>query len=244
MNRLHSLTLVLAIITTAGCIRLAGSKTEEKAELPTGDPVTSTEESSTNVSDEGTFKVKFETTAGDFIVLAHRDWAPIGAEHFHKLVSSGFYDECRFFRVVPGFMVQFGLNGDPKLQANWREKNLQDEPVKVSNKKTYVTYAKSGAPNSRTTQIFINYADNAFLDGQGFSPFAEVVEGMDIVEQIESKYQERPDQGQIQMSGNAYLKQSFPDLDYIKKATIMEENGKTDSGDGIGESDEGEKSEE
>ena len=169
------------------------------------------------------FKVKFETSKGDIVIQVNRDWAPIGADRFHEAVKSGFYDDCRFFRVIPGFMVQFGINGDPKVQSKWRDAMIKDDPVKQSNKRGYVTYAKSGRPNSRTTQLFINYKANGFLDGQGFAPFGEVVEGMDIVDKINSKHGEKPNQGAIQSEGNAYLKAEFPDLDFIKKATIVKE---------------------
>ena len=166
----------------------------------------------------GTFKVRFETTAGDFVVEVHREWSPIGAQRFYELVQSGFYDECRFFRVVPGFMVQFGINGDPAEQSKWRQ-NLRDDPVRKSNTRGYMTFAMAG-PNTRTTQVFINYGDNSTLDSQGFSPFGVVVEGMQNVDAIYSGYGERPDQGAIQSTGNSYLKGSFPELDYIRKATI------------------------
>ena len=167
-----------------------------------------------------TFKVKFESSSGDFVVLVHRDWAPRGAKRFHELVSSGFYDDCRYFRVLPGFMVQFGMNGDPAVQRQWEAK-IQDDPVKQSNKRSYVTFATSG-PDSRTTQIFISYGNNDFLDAQGFSPFGEVIEGMHNVEGIYSGHKEEPQQGRIESSGNRYLMASFPNLDYVKKATIIE----------------------
>jgi Peptidyl-prolyl cis-trans isomerase (rotamase) - cyclophilin family len=167
------------------------------------------------------YKVKFETTAGDFIVDVTREWAPVGADRFYEAVKGGFYNDCRFFRVVPGFMVQFGINGDPATQEKWREANIKDDPVRGSNKKGYVTFATAG-PNTRTTQVFINFGDNAFLDKQGFAPFGIVSDGMDKVEKIESKYGEKPNQGAIQSQGNDYLKSKFPDLDYIKKATIVE----------------------
>lgn len=169
----------------------------------------------------GSYSVRFETTAGDFVVLVHRDWAPQGAQRFHELVKSGFYDECRFFRVVSGFMVQFGINGNPATQQSW-ENRLRDDPVKESNRRGYITFATSG-PNSRTTQVFINFVDNAFLDSQGFSPFGEVIEGMDNVDKINAEYGESPDQGQINAAGNSYLNSQFPKLDYIKKATIIEQ---------------------
>lgn len=166
------------------------------------------------------FWVQFETTKGNVVLELNREWAPLGADQFYTAVKSGFYNDCRFFRVVPGFMVQFGINGDPKVQAKWRDKKLRDEPAKVSNKPGYITYAMGG-PNSRTTQLFINYGDNAFLDRQGFAPFGKVISGMNIVNKIEHRYGERPNQGRIQGSGNQYLNQQFPNLDYIKKATIL-----------------------
>lgn len=169
----------------------------------------------------GSFTVQFRTTAGDFAVLVHRDWAPRGAQRFYELVKSGFYDECRFFRVVSGFMVQFGINGTPATQRGW-EKSLRDDPVKQSNRRGYITFATSG-PDSRTTQVFINFVDNATLDRQGFSPFGEVIEGMENVDKINAEYGETPDQSLINVGGNTYLNAQFPKLDYIKKATVVEE---------------------
>lgn len=169
---------------------------------------------------EGVYRVRFETTAGDFVVEVHRDWAPIGAQRFFELVSSGFYDECRFFRVVPDFMVQFGINGDPAVQGRWK-KNIMDDPVTQSNLPGYITFAKTGLPNSRTTQVFVNYSDNSRLDADGFAPFGKVTEGMENVTAIYSGYRERPDQMAIQSSGNSYLQKAFPNLDSIRKATII-----------------------
>jgi peptidyl-prolyl cis-trans isomerase A (cyclophilin A) len=166
-----------------------------------------------------TYKALFETSKGNFVVEVHRDWAPKGADRFYNLVKNGFYDECRFFRVVPNFMVQFGINGDPQVQQVWRNANIQDDPVKQSNKKGYITFANAGA-NTRSTQVFINFKDNAFLDSQPFPPFGQVVSGMDVVEKISSQYGEKPNQGAIQTQGNAYLSKEFPNLDYVKKATI------------------------
>ena len=169
------------------------------------------------------FKAKFETTVGDFVIEVHRDWSPNGADRFYELVSLGLYDDCKFFRVLPEFMVQFGINGDPKVARKWKDATIKDDFVVKSNKRGYVTFAKSGLPNSRTTQIFINFNDrNKFLDSQGFSPFGEVIEGMDVVDKINSEYGERPDQGQVQNAGNAYLNSKFPNLDGVKKATILD----------------------
>jgi peptidyl-prolyl cis-trans isomerase A (cyclophilin A) len=167
-----------------------------------------------------TYKAAFDTSVGTFVITVHRAWAPLGADRFYNLVKNGFFDETRFFRVVPNFMVQFGINGDPAIASAWMPARLKDDPSSGhSNKKGYVTFATSG-PNSRTTQVFINFKDNTFLDSQGFSPFGEVTSGMDVVEKITDQYGEKPNQGQIQSTGNTYLKASFPKLDYVKKATI------------------------
>ena len=172
------------------------------------------------------FTVQFDVVTtdgpGSFQVLVHEDWAPIGANRFRDLVEEKFYDDTRFFRVIPSFMVQFGLSGDPAKSAEWRSLTINDEPVKESNKPGYITFAKTGAPNSRTTQLFINYVDNARLDGMGFAPFGEVVgKGMDVVRKIYN-CGEKPNQGQIQSAGNSYLDKSFPDLSKIVSARVVE----------------------
>ena len=172
-----------------------------------------------------TYKAKFDTSKGAFIVEVHRDWAPLGADRFYNLVKNGYYDDCRFFRVIDGFMAQIGMNGNPAIQSAWTSARLQDDPVKQSNKKGYVTFAHAG-PNSRTTQFFINFGDNAMLDRQGFPPIGEVTSGMDVVDKLYSGYGEGaprgrgPSQGQITAEGNAYLTKDFPKLDYVKKATL------------------------
>lgn len=167
-----------------------------------------------------TFKAKFETSAGTFVIEVHRDWAPNGADRFYNLVKNGFYDDCRFFRVVPNFMVQWGINGDPAIQKNWADASIKDDSVKESNTRGNVTFAQTAAPNSRSTQLFINFKDNSFLDGQRFAPFGKVTSGMDVVDKIYSGAGESPQQGSIQAQGNEYLNKAFPKLDYIKKATI------------------------
>ena len=166
--------------------------------------------------------VKLETTEGDVLIEVHPEWAPKGAERFLTLVENGFYDGVKFFRNVEGFMVQVGINGDPELHAKWKDNNIPDDPVKVSNKPGYVTFATSG-PNSRSTQFFINFGDNGFLDGQGFSPFGRVVEGMEVVRSLYNGYGESPDQFAIVTRGNAYLEENFPELDAIKKASVVEQ---------------------
>jgi peptidyl-prolyl cis-trans isomerase A (cyclophilin A) len=168
------------------------------------------------------YKVRFDTSAGAFVVQVHRDWAPLGADRFYNLVRSGYYDDVRFFRVIPNFMVQFGIHGTPAVSTIWRNQRINDDPVKQSNKRGYITFATAG-PNTRTTQVFINFKDNANLDSQGFAPFGEVVEGMTVVDKLNSQYQGKPQEQfiRIQNEGNAFLNKEFPKLDFIKAATIV-----------------------
>lgn len=165
------------------------------------------------------FTAVFETSAGSFEAECKRDLAPNGADRLYNLVKAGFYDETRFFRVAPGFVVQWGLHGDPAVNTTWRNAHIQDDPVKDTNKRGSLVFATAG-PNTRTTQLFINLKDNAFLDNMGFAPFCQVNKGMDAVEKITTEYGETPNQMLIQTQGNAYLKQAFPKLDYIKQARI------------------------
>ena len=167
------------------------------------------------------FKVKFDTSKGEFIVEVHRDWAPHGADRFHELVKSGFYDDARFFRVVKNFVVQWGIHKDPKVSELWRQLDIPDDPVKESNRRAYLTYAMAG-PNTRTTQVFINLRSNASLDSQGFAPFGKVTEGMDVVDSFYAGYAEDPQQNMIQSQGNEYLTNHYPRMDYIKTARIAQ----------------------
>ena len=169
------------------------------------------------------FHAKFETSAGDFVVAVRRELSPNGVDRFYNLVHSGFYDEQRFFRVMPGFIVQWGLHGDPHVGAKWQEASIHDDPVASSNKRGTITYAQTNSPNSRTTQLFINLGDNSnHLDGQGFAAFGTISQGMTTVEAINSEYREKPNQQYIGERGNAYLRKAFPNLDYIKTAYIVE----------------------
>ncbi|MGE5648156.1 MAG: peptidylprolyl isomerase [Acidobacteriota bacterium] len=179
-----------------------------------------------NATAPETYQAQFETTKGIFTIEVTRAWAPLGADRFYNLIKSGFYDGARFFRVLPGFVVQFGIPGDPSVARAWRAARIADDPVTQSNATASVTFATAG-PNTRTTQVFINLANNANLDGMGFAPFGRITEGMDIVGQFHSGYGEGaphgrgPDQGRIQSEGNAYLERDFPKLDYITRATIL-----------------------
>lgn len=176
------------------------------------------------------FKAKFTTTKGDFVIDVHRDWAPAGADRFYNLVRSGYFTNVSFYRVVPGFVVQFGAAPDPKVGAAWSRARIKDDPVKQSNTRGRVTFAMGG-PGSRTTEVFINLRDNSNLDrypGAAFAPIGEVVEGMDIVDSLYNGYGDMAEQGgrgpsqaQVQAQGKAYLDKSFPNLDSIKSVTII-----------------------
>lgn len=173
------------------------------------------------------FAARFETSKGPFVIEVHRDWSPNGADRFYNLVSNGFFDDVRFFRVIAGFMAQFGINGAPAVNAAWKPAVIPDDPVVQSNKRGMVSFAMRG-PGTRTTQLFINYSDgNARLDRMGFSPFGKVIEGMDVVDALHSGYGEGapggagPRQDRVQQEGNAYLTADFPKLDFVKTARIV-----------------------
>jgi peptidyl-prolyl cis-trans isomerase A (cyclophilin A) len=166
------------------------------------------------------FKAKFTTSEGDFVVEVHREWAPLGADRFYNLVRSGYFTNAAFFRVVPGFVVQFGLSAEPAVNKVWKTATIQDDPVVQSNKRGYLVFASAG-PNTRTTQLFVNYADNARLDKMGFAPFGNVIEGMDVVDKIFPAYGETPRQDLIAEQGDAYLKANFRDIDRIKLARVL-----------------------
>jgi len=169
------------------------------------------------------------TSKGDFVVEAHRAWAPNGADRFYNLVKLGFFDDTRFFRAIRDFMVQFGIPGDPQVSAQWEKAQIPDDPVTQSNLRGFVTFAQTGRPNSRTTQIFIVFENRSSLDAGGFAPFAKVTRGMDVVDSLYKGYGEGapsghgPAQDRIQSEGNAYLDSDFPKLDRILTARIVEQ---------------------
>ena len=207
----------LLFLAVMGC----GDTGEELPQVSLTDPATAT------ATAPDLFDVKFETTKGDVVLTVHREWAPVGADRFYNLVSGGYYTDLAFFRVINGFMAQFGIHGDPEISAVWRDAKITDDPVVQSNTRGMVSFA-TGGPNTRTTQLFINLVDNSRLDGMGFSAFAEVTSGMDVVDALYNGYGEGapsgagPNQGRIQMQGNDYLREQFPKLDYLKSATIVE----------------------
>ena len=217
-----SIFIGVALVGFAGLIyavlnRDLGQRAEQQ------DPTAGIKHQHDLLSSEDKFRVRIETTAGPLVMEVRPDWAPRGATQFRDLVKAEFFRDCRFFRVVPDFVVQFGINGDPVIQADWTER-LLDEEVTQTNRKWTVTYAKTGEPNSRTTQLFINLKDNAFLDKDGFSPIGEIVEGRENVEKIYAEYEDNPNQGRIQQEGNGYLSREFPKLDYITSVKILDES--------------------
>ena len=215
------MTIRPSAVTLAAVLTLGLSATPLLAQSKLGNPAALTEQA------PATYKARFDTSKGVFVIDVRREWAPVGADRFYNLVKNGFYDENRFFRVISGFMVQFGINGNPQVSTPWRNAQIKDDPVKQSNKRGFITFATSG-PNSRTTQVFINFGDNARLDGMGFASFGQVSSGMNVVDQLYSDYGEGapsgrgPNQGRMQGEGNAYLTKDFPNLDFVRKATISQ----------------------
>lgn len=215
-------SLALGLVSAPGQETPEAKKEEPKAEAT----VDFTDPAKLTAKAPETFKVKFETTKGDFTIEVTRALAPNGADRFYNLVRSGYFKDVAFFRVIRGFMCQFGIHGDPKVASAWRAAQIPDDPVKASNTRGAITFATAG-PNTRTTQLFINFGDNSGLDRQGFSPFGKVAEGMEVVDKINGEYGEGaprgrgPDQSRTQTEGNAYLKKDFPNLDYIKSASIL-----------------------
>lgn len=233
MFKLIQLAIVMFLIGSLflmiGCGKKAAAPKAEKqkAVIPISGKILNPNLAELNQPAPAQFQVKFETSKGDFVVEVYRDWSPHGADRLYNLVQNGFYDGVRFFRVIDGFMAQFGYHGDPNVIQTWRDLTIPDDPVKQSNRRGYVSFAKSQLPNSRTTQLFINLVDNSRLDGYGFSPIGKVIVGMEVVDQLYSGYGEGapsgmgPSQPLIQQGGNEYLTKNFPELDYIKKARVL-----------------------
>jgi len=220
------ITLLTCLLGVSLGVAAASAQEEKKDEKKSVSAPDFTDPDKLKEKSPESFKVKFETTKGNFTVEVTRSLSPNGADRFYNLVRSGFFKDVAFFRVIPGFMCQFGIHGDPKISAAWRKAQIPDDPVKGSNTRGAITFA-TGGPNTRTTQLFISFGDNNRLDNSGFSPFGKVTEGMDVVDKINGEYGEGapagrgPNQGRIQAEGNAYLKKDFPNLDYIKSATVV-----------------------
>jgi peptidyl-prolyl cis-trans isomerase A (cyclophilin A) len=218
MNRIRFAGTALAFLTVA-CAEKAPPPADTATATPPPAPVTPAVDAA-----PAQFKVRFETSKGPIVIELHRDWSPNGVDRVYQLVQQSYFDDVRFFRVVPGFVVQFGMHGDPATNAKWVAQPLMDDPVKQSNRRGTVVFAKPTMPNSRTTQLFINLQDNSSsLDPQGFAPVGEVVEGMSVVERLYSGYGGEPSeyQGRIAAEGNAFLKQSYPKLDFVKTAKVV-----------------------
>jgi peptidyl-prolyl cis-trans isomerase A (cyclophilin A) len=227
---LPRLVVALAVVSAlAGC---GGGK--EQTSSSSG-PTSSAASTGTSTSSAGSllhpssvtgkapasYTVDFKTTKGPFTVEVTRSWAPLGADRFYDLVRAGYYDGVRFFRVVPGFVVQFGIHPKPAVAQAWQNANIQDDPVKHPNAQWTVTFATAG-PNTRTTQVFINLADNSALDAQGFAPFGRVTSGMKTIAKLYAGYGEQPTsaQGELTAEGDAFVKRSFPKLDRILTARV------------------------
>ncbi len=222
LNRLLLAGLIPALLLLGAC---ETAKKEQPA--APASPSSLLNPSSLNAQAPDVYWAKFDTTKGPIVIKVTRDWAPIGADRFYNLVKNGFYNDARFFRMMPGFIVQFGISADPKVSAVWHDADIQDDPAKQSNAAGTVTFATAG-PNTRTTQVFINLANNQMLDSQGFAPFGTVTQGMDVAQSFYSGYGEGapmgngPDQQLIQSQGETYFAANFPKLDKIKSATVSQ----------------------
>ncbi len=226
----------MVIVLCSGLVVVAGEetkKTEEKARSTAAvpdvvnpallDPTLAREKA------PDAFRVKLETTKGDVVILVNRSWAPRGADRFYNLVKIGYYDGVTFYRVIRGFMAQCGFNGDPAVSAAWSQAKISDDPMTQPNTRGMVTFAKPGTPNSRTTQFFVNYGDNSYLKDHGaFSPFGKVIAGMEVMDSLYAGYGEGapqgrgPNQARVMREGNSYLRENFPKLDSITRATIVD----------------------
>jgi peptidyl-prolyl cis-trans isomerase A (cyclophilin A) len=215
-------------LAMAGCHK-ASPKHSAVSEAVSAGPPSLNRPASLNLTAPGVYEAQFSTTKGTFVVEVHRDWAPLGADRFYNLVKFGYYNGASFFRVVPGFVIQFGLNPNPQLSQIWSQAMIPDDPVRESNSVGTLAFAAAG-PNTRTTQVFINLAENTNLDSMGFAPFGKVVQGMSVVHQIYGGYGDAPpggngpDQNRIMTEGSAYLEKFFPKLDSIKTAEILTAN--------------------
>jgi peptidyl-prolyl cis-trans isomerase A (cyclophilin A) len=214
---MRAIPVLLFALLLAACGKPEAPKAPEGPSEALLDPYAETEPA------PATFRVRFQTTKGDVVVEFTREWAPHGVDRVHHLVRIGYFDDCALFRVLPGFVAQFGIHGEPDVSAVWTNARIEVDPVKVSNERGMVTFAMIGSigPSSRTTQLFFNLKDNASLDKQGFAPVGKVVEGMEVVDKFHSGYGNDVDQRAMRSLGNRYLRRDFPEMDFIEKATIV-----------------------
>jgi len=216
--------LVFALMLAAACRQ--ADEAPQASGAGTAPDIKNPTSAAFSVQAPDTFRARFETTKGVFVIEVQRAWAPRGADRFYNLVRSGYYDGVRFFRVLPSFMAQFGIHGDSAVSAVWHNKYIPDDPVRRTNVRGMVSFATAG-PGTRTTQLFINFGNNDRLDAMGFAPFGEVVEGMEVVDQLYDGYGEGaprgrgPSQERMQAEGNRFLERQFPRLDAVKRARIV-----------------------
>lgn len=224
MTRITLLLPVTLVLAACGGGSCPGSAPEP---LPAGHVLLDPDGAAFQAQPPPTFDVLFETSEGDVRIEVVTDWAPLGAQRFYNLVRAGFYDGSRFFRVLPGFVAQFGANGHPQVDAIWTEEQLPDEPVRVLNQPGTLTYAAAG-PDTRTTQLFFNYGANDALDTRGFAPIGRITEGADALYRLNSSYGETQPEGRgpswecVMEKGNGYLRERYPDLDSIVRARVLE----------------------
>jgi peptidyl-prolyl cis-trans isomerase A (cyclophilin A) len=222
MNRITlRFSRIAALFTVITCAASCGEKAPPPPAKPAAAPPPAPPPAPVDPAAPDSFRVRFETSKGAFVVEVKRAWAPRGADRFHNLVQQGFFNDERFFRVMPGFIVQFGMNGDTAVNAKWASQRFPDDPVLHSNKRGTVTFATQMVPGTRSSQLFVNLVDNAMLDAGGFSPVGAVVEGMKVVDAIYSGYGDVDIQTRIGQEGNAFLKKAFPKMDFIKTATVV-----------------------
>lgn len=213
----HAMIRILAVSTIL-CLASWCAAAETKVHPGLMNPKKATEKSPEE------YQVKVSTTKGDFVIQVVRKWSPNGADRFYNLVRIGFFKDIGIFRAIEDFMFQFGIHGDPKVSAIWGEATFKDDPRKdISNEPGYITFAKTGRPDSRTTQLFINLGDNRRLDEYGFTPFGRVIQGMDVVKKINTEYGENPRevQGNFRAQGNSYIKKRYPRIDFIKSMALV-----------------------
>lgn len=211
-----------ALLLLSGCGSSEKKAEESSAPKPAPEAAKPPAEAAKPPAEAGpkVFRVRFDTSKGPLLLEVHRDWAPNGVQRFEDLIKDGYYNGARFFRLVPNFVVQFGLAADPAMTKKW-DKTIKDDPVVQTNRAYSLSFATAG-PNTRTTQVFVNLRGNQILDQQGFAPFALITEGREVIDRLYGGYGERPDQDAITRQGNAYLLKSFPNLDYIKTVKIVE----------------------